>query len=225
MKTPNAIIHLAQQICGKESTTLNKDIPITKIIVGIHGIKTHEDSWIDSLIAFYKTYFHSKNILYVDYQYGYIPGIICIIPFIKKKLIKKFRNRLRELQKQFPDASLNVIAHSYGTEMTHLALKTSANDCKEIIIADKIILVASILNVKTDLSKMFAKGQFKEFHVYSSLEDEVCQYNPFGHSGYIGLYDDFATNHRHKELEHGGYFTADFFRQWAEILELKEREL
>ena len=225
MKTPNVIMHLGQQVFGKEEITMNKDVPIKKIIVGIHGIKSHRENWIDRFIPFCKTFFHDENVLYVDYQYGYLPGIISIIPFVKKKLVKRFRNRLQELQKQFPEASLNIIGHSYGTEKTHLALKTSANDGKGIIIADKIILVASILNIKTDLSKMFARGQFKEFHVYSSLEDEVCQYNPFGHSGYVGLYDDFAINHRYAELEHGGYFTADFFRQWAEIFELKEREL
>ena len=223
MKITNVFTQFNQRMFGSERYL--KSACVDKIIVGIHGIKTHKNSWIDSFVRFGKVFFKDENVMYVDYQYGYLPALLCVIPFLKKILVRGFRNKLRNLQKKYPNASLNVIAHSYGTEMTHLALVTSNEDNGALIKADKIILIASILNIKTDLSKLYAKGQFKEFHVYSSLEDEVCRFNPFGHSGYVGLDDDFAINHKHEKLEHSDYFTADFFRQWAKIFDLKEREL
>ena len=213
------------QIFDKDHDCCNGNHEVKKIIVGIHGIKTKRDSWVDSFIAFSKTFFKDEHVLYVDYEYGYLSAILCTLPFVKGYLVRAFKRKLRKLQKANPDADLNIVGHSYGTEMTHIAVKTSGEDGGVLIKTDNIILVGSILNVQTDLSQLFAKGQFNTFHVYSSLEDEVCRFNPFGHSGYMRLYDDFAINHRHKKLEHGGYFTADFFRQWAEIFDLKEREL
>ena len=210
-------------VFGKESMKLDGKL-IKKIIVGIHGIRTHEESWIDSFIRFCTVFYKDNDILYVDYAYNFLPAILSINPLIKWYLTSKFKKKLHQLQRDYPNASINIIAHSYGTELTYLSLKTK-DDVNGFINVDKVILLASILNIKTDLSKIYANGQFKEFHVFSSLEDEVCRWNPFGHSGFIGLKDDFATNHRPANLEHGDYFTIDFFKKYAKIFDLKKKEL
>jgi len=168
----------------------------------------------------------------IPFKYGFLLAIRCINPFVKFYKVKKLMKRLRKIQKDYPNAELNIVAHSYGTELSYRAIKHSGEDGKESIRVNKLILVASIIQIHEDFSETLRAGKLNELHNYCSLEDEVCRANPFGHSGYVGFmplhdrkfyekpYSDLEVyNHQVEILEHGDYFKGNkYFKEWADII-------
>ena len=58
---------------------------------------------------------------------------------------------LRALTVKYPDAELNIVAHSYGTELSYQAIKRSGEDGKPPIKVSKLILVASIVSAHREI--------------------------------------------------------------------------
>lgn len=188
-----------------------------KIILAIHGIRTHGE-WIKEFFKYVKERQPTNNTVFVDYNYGWLSAIFCVIPFVKFWYVKKLKRKIREIQKIYPLADLNIVAHSYGTELTYWALHSSGEDGRPIIKTDKIIFSGSILRINTDFSQEFEQDKIKELHNYSSLEDEVSRLNPFGHSGYTKLADKNVINHQNNTLEHCGYFVEQYYKEWYDII-------
>jgi len=145
---------------------------------------------------------------------------------------------LRELTSKYPKAALNIVGHSYGTELSYQAIKRSGEDGKPPIKVDKLILVASIVSAHREIpyKDTLRARKLNELHCYCSYEDEVCRYNPFGHSGCFGFlrhvhdpmcyhkpFKDLEIyNHQQKDLEHGDYFKGTkFFKEWLDIIAKK----
>jgi hypothetical protein len=69
-------------------------------------------------------------------------------------------------------------------------------------------------------------------HCYCSYEDDVCRYNPFGHSGCFGFSKDAyhpacckkpftdlnIFNHQTYTVEHCDYFTKQYEQEWLDII-------
>jgi hypothetical protein len=207
-----------------------------RIIFAIHGIRSKKiGNWVYSFTDFAKTDTRFKDDVFEPYTYGFIPVVLSVNPFFKFASVNRVKKVLREIIANSPDCELNIVAHSYGTELSYQAIKTSGEDGKPPIIADKVILVSSIVSRHREIpyTDTLRAGKIKQLHCYCSYADEVCKINPFGHSGCSGFSKDeydskcydkpFAGleiyNHQVEILEHCDYFKGTkYYKEWLDII-------
>jgi len=207
-----------------------------RIIFAIHGIRSKEvGNWVFNFIEFAKKDARFQGDIFVPHTYGFVPATLSVQPLFKFMSVKRVMGNLRKLQQAYPDADLNIVAHSYGTELSFQAVKRSGEDGKPIIKANKLILVAGIVSAHREIpyADTLRAGKIKELHCYCSYADEVCRYNPFGHCGCFGFlrsaydmqcypkpFDDLGIyNHQTNTMEHCDYFKGDkFYNEWLDII-------
>lgn len=207
-----------------------------RIIFAIHGIRSaKKDNWVYKFADFVGKDPRFKDDLAVPYPYGFLLALNSVNPKTKFDHVKRVMRELRALTGKYPDAELNIVAHSYGTELSYQAIKRSGEDDKPPIKVNKLILVASIVSAHREIPypDTLRAGKLNELHCYCSYEDEVCRYNHFGHSGCWGFlrhvhdpkcyekpFKDLKIyNHQQKDLEHCDYFKGTtFFKEWLDII-------
>ncbi len=207
-----------------------------RIIFAIHGIRSKKKgNWVYDFINYIKKDSQFKDDIFEPYHYGFIPATLSVNPFFKFASIKRIMRILRKIISKHPNCELNIVAHSYGTELSFQAIKRSGEDGKPPIMVNKIILVSSIVSRhrKIPYNDTLRAGKIKQLHCYCSYEDEICKFNPFGHSGYSGFSKDkydskcypkpFADleiyNHQVKLLEHSDYFKdTRYYKEWLDII-------
>ena len=206
-----------------------------RIIFAIHGIRSpKEGNWVFNFTEFAKKDPRFKNDVFDVYYYGFVFATVSINPFFKYQMVKKVKAELRRIMTVYPDHELNIIAHSYGTELSFQAIKTSGEDGESIIKVDKLILVSSVVSRFNEIpyNTTLRAGKIKQLHCYCSYKDWVCNFAPFGHSGCFGFskdrydskcypkpFDDLEIyNHQVEKLGHSAYFTEDCYQQWLDII-------
>ena len=206
-----------------------------RVIVAIHGIRSpKKGNWIYNFCDFGRKDLRFQGDVFLPYYYGYLLALGSANAFERYNFIRGFMKFLRGVKKDYPAADLNIVAHSYGTEISFQAIKRSGEDGKDPILVNKLILVASIVSAHREIpyTDTLRAGKIKEMHCYCSYEDEVCRYNPFGHSGCLGFlrdvhdpvcyekpFDDLNIfNHQTKTLEHCDYFTKQYEQEWLDII-------
>ena len=208
-----------------------------RAIIAIHGILSYKkDNWTYHFCDFAKEDPRFKDDIFLPYYYGFLSAVESVNAFERYNLIRGFMKFLRGVKSDYPQADLNIVAHSYGTEISFQAVKRSGEDSKSKgpILVNKLILVAGIVSAHREIpyTDTLRAGKVKEMHCYCSYEDEVCRYNPFGHSGCFGFLKDaydltcyekpFADlnifNHQTKALEHCDYFTKQHEQEWLDII-------
>lgn len=207
-----------------------------RIIFAIHGVRSKKkDNWIYDFIDFAKTDPRFKDDIFVPYYYGFVLATGSALPVGRFNKIKKLMAALREKRNENPDCELNIVAHSYGTELSFQAIKRSGEDGKPPIIANKLILVASVVSRHREIpyNDTLKAGKIKQLHCYCNHADWVCNFNVFGHSGFAGFsrdkYDKHfyprpiegleIYNHLAKGMGHGGYFKGTkYYQEWLNII-------
>lgn len=208
---------------------------MNRIIFSIHGIRSHrQGNWVFDFTEFAKKDPRFKDDIFNAYYYGFVFATISINPFFKYEMVKKVKKELRRVTTAFPDHELNIIAHSYGTELSFQAIKTSGEDGLPPIILDKLILVSSVVSRFNEIpyDTTLRSNKIKQLHCYCSYKDWVCNFAPFGHSGCFGFsknrydsqccpkpFDDLEIyNHQVEKLDHCAYFNEKFFAEWLDII-------
>ncbi len=207
-----------------------------KIIFAIHGIRSKKvGNWVYDFTDFLKKDPRFTNDVLVPHTYGFLFAVWSVNPVVKYSRVKRLMKVLRDLVSKNPDTELNIVAHSYGTELSFQAIKRSGEDGKSPIIVNKMILVSSVVSRHREIpyDDTVRPGKIKQLHCYCSFEDEVCRFNPFGHSGCYGFaknkydstcyqkpFEDLEIhNHQVEILEHSDYFKGDkYFKEWADII-------
>ena len=206
-----------------------------RIIFAIHGIRSgKKDNWVFNFVDFLKRDSRFENDYLVPYVYGYIPAVVSVFPPFKYAMVKKVKKDLREILRERPSYELNIVAHSYGTELSYWAVKSSEDDSKSLtpIAINKMILAGSVVT-RGGTPDLVKAGRIKRLDCYCSYEDEVAKlFNPFGRSGASGVsrnnydgkcyprpYDNLEIyNHQEKTVEHNAWFTDKYFKEWTDII-------
>ncbi len=207
-----------------------------RIIFAIHGIRSNKQgNWVYDFTNFAKQDLRFKNDVASPFTYGYVLALASVFPPYKYSKVKMLQTVLRNVVIENPDCELNIIAHSYGTELSYWAIKASGEDGKPPIMVNKLILVSSVVSRYNEIpyTDTLRAGKIKQMHCYCSFEDEVCRFAPFGHSGYAGFardrydstcyckpFDDLEIyNHQVKLLEHCDYFKDNtYYNEWLDII-------
>jgi hypothetical protein len=211
-----------------------RDYKVKYVICAAHGIRT-KGKWIIDLFTLlkdkYPEYANPEETRLIPIRYGYLLASICVLGFVKNYLINWMRRKLEAYCEMYPAASIIYFGHSYGTLLGYEALRRSDN-----IYLDRLVLVASIVSSHEIFDDTLGMRKVREIYCFCSEADEVCKYNPFGHSGYWGFrqngdnecsprpYDELEVyNYCKKNMEHSGYFADEETRsEWMEILDPRE---
>ena len=135
---------------------------------------------------------------------------------------------IRKLNKKYPDAEINILAHSFGTYISYEAIRQAGKDKKAPIRINKLILVGGIVSSHENFKDTIGEGLIKEVYNYCSYDDRVVRFNPlFGHCGYIGFLPIGRRDHVEMpwpgvkncrfEVRHSQWFDddpPDFYRAW-----------
>jgi hypothetical protein len=209
---------------------------VRRIIFAIHGIRSHKQgNWVYDFTNFAKQDSRFKDDIFEPCAYGFVLATVSVIPFFKYARVNKLKGVLRQIIRDNPECELNIVAHSYGTELSFQAIKTSGEDGKPPIVANKVILVSSVVSRYNEIpyNTTLRAGKIKQLHCYCSFEDEVCNYAPFGHSGCFGFsrdrydskyypkpFDDLEIyNHQVEKLEHCDYFNGTkYYKEWLDLI-------
>jgi len=208
-----------------------------RIIFAIHGIQSRlKDNWIFDFENFTKKDPRFQNNVFIPYYYGFVNPVLCAFPTYKKQKVDLLKEELRKIIRQNAGNELNIVAHSYGTELSFWAIKSSGEDGKPVIKVNKLILVASVVSRHNYIpyNDTLRAGKIKAMHCYCSYEDEVVHFlNPFGRSGYSGFskdrhdrkcysrpFDDLEIyNHQVNKEEHCDYFKKPkYYQEWLDII-------
>jgi hypothetical protein len=208
-----------------------------KIVFAIHGIRSGRlSNWVFDFVNFAKQDSRFKDDVLIPFTYGYVLALASVWPPYKYGKVKMLQEVLRKVVVENPDCELNIVAHSYGTELSYWAIKASGEDNKPLIMTNKLILVSSVVSRYNEIpyTDTLRAGKIKQLHCYCSFEDEVCRFAPFGHSGYAGFakdrYDSTCYpkpfpdleiyNHQVKLLEHCDYFVGTkYYQEWLDIIQ------
>lgn len=206
-----------------------------RIVFAIHGIRSgKKDNWVFDFVDFLKRDSRFEGDYLVPYTYGFVPAVVSVFSPFKYAMVKKVKKKLREILSEHPDCELNIVAHSYGTELSYWAVRSSEDDSKspDPITVNKMILAGSVVT-RGGTPDLVKAGRIKRLDCYCSYEDEVAKlFNPFGRSGASGVsrdnydrrcyprpYDDLEIyNHQEKTVEHNAWFTDKYFKEWADII-------
>ena len=100
-----------------------------RIIFAIHGIRTKKsENWVSDFVDFAKKDPRFKDDVFVPYYYGFVFAVGSVIPFFKFQKVRQVKRALRKVAAEHPGCELNIVAHSYGTELSFWAVKTSGED-------------------------------------------------------------------------------------------------
>lgn len=207
-----------------------------RIIFAIHGIRSpKQGNWIYDFSNFTKEDPRFKDDIFVPYYYGFVLATVSVFPVFKYEKVKELKIALRKTINDNPNCELNIVAHSYGTELSFWAIKTSGEDGKPAIMTNKVILVSSVVSRFNEIpyNSTLRAGKIKQLHCYCSYKDKVCNFALFGHSGCFGFsrdrydsrcypkpFDDLEIyNHQVETLGHSAYFEdVKYFKEWLDII-------
>src|SRR3989338_3923739 len=97
-----------------------------RVIVVIHGIRSpKKGSWIYDFCEFGKKDPRFKGDVFLPYHYGYLLALNSINLVTRYNYIRGFMKFLRNVRKDYPNADVSILAHSYGTERSFQAIKRS----------------------------------------------------------------------------------------------------
>lgn len=199
---------------------------ITHVIAMVHGI--HDiGAWHESV----SSQLRSKGTVVEQIRYQLYPAIRFLFPIdLSGKAVKRVVKRLRALGKQYPNARMSIIAHSFGTYVTLKAIEAEPD-----LDFWKIIFCGSVANDQfewSDIKRRIgdSKRPTKDFVLNDCGTGDVFPVLGatfgwhYGMAGASGFSEGFITNRFFKATDgtkggHGLYFDPQFVLQhWRPFL-------
>ena len=217
------------------------------IIITIHGIMTNINEPDDWQEKFGKWLHETRSgdifisdLIHKPFSYGFLTPLRAFISsflrwlkrpnFTDRWVINKFRNFLQQVKDEHPDAKIHVIAHSFGTYVTHEVLMEKPIFVQSVTMCGAVISSHVSRNYIDDLLNC---GQIKACFNWSSHNDIVVRpiaLPPFGHLGYWGFlrpgvdidrvnpqpkpFTNLNIYNHHTEFTHSGYFIPPVFESF-----------
>lgn len=208
------------------------------VVITVHGVCTpkQKKNWQD----YFKDWclYHSADVEVYSFKYGFwlllpyistLPKGFIFTKWVRDFYAQKLKAFIKSKMKKHPGARLHLIAHSYGTWISHEVIKDRD------VPMETVSLVAGVISAHLDkngLEDALRSTAVQKVIVWASKEDEVCHFAPppFGHIGYWGAidkkkvmdrieprpkpYDHLELYNRITDHEHNSYFIQETFNQW-----------
>ena len=176
------------------------------LVHGIHSSKDEARSWMEPLASELTALMPDLEVLF--YLYGYLLGTSIALPISgtirRRRKVKRFQKWLARKMRAFPgDTEVSVVAHSFGTYLTHRAMTYEG---APRAIFDRVIYMGGIVSSREDWKA--ERGHFSELLNLHSKKDHVVRLNPFGQCGFLGFQNGVGLKVRNEDLTpyaHGDY--------------------
>lgn len=175
------------------------------VIVTIHGIMTDvkdKDDWQERFDRWlhlkYGDEMQNEELVHRPFSLGWINPIRAHLTTVlywlrldhypRRWSIDKFRKFLEETQSQYPDHNIHIVAHSFGTWVTHEVLRMAPNIRVQSLNFFGAVISAHIR--RNCIDELVETGQLKACFNWCSHNDIVVRHiaiPPFGHLGYWGF--------------------------------------
>ncbi|USJ27579.1 hypothetical protein [Ensifer adhaerens] len=179
-----------------------------RVVVTVHGIRTF-GQWQNRLRDLIRK--HSNDVIVEPFRYGYFSALAFIFPIFRWFAVLFFRGRLRDLIRQYPDATFTFVAHSFGTHLTIHGLKGLKKD--EVPKIDLVLLAGSVLRPNFDWPRFLEKVPVRQVVNDCGINDFVLILSQFavlltGMAGRVGFYGFTGGNVMNRFFVggHGHYF-------------------
>lgn len=133
-----------------------EDQSIRRVVVLVHGIRSGVDSWqvpmADSLMGAAAT--SGEQIRVCQPAYGYFSALQFISGFERQRYVPVLLDHLAEIRWRYPAASIDVIAHSYGTYILGEALRTVP-----ALAVNQVVLAGSPMSPTFDWDRLAFRRQ------------------------------------------------------------------
>ncbi len=205
--TANNVMTLRRMICDD----------VKQLVISLHGIKTRGD-WQKALTA----ELNAADFNHVPLDYGYFPAAFLLIPKIRSKKIKKFREEYTQTLYRFPNATPSIIAHSFGTYITAKAM-----ELYQEIKFDQIIFCGSIVTCEYDWDSRIKNAQVNRILNECGKQDfpvKIVSYavkdaGPSGIKGFRKKIDRVLYERTNDGFGHSDYFyQLNYQKNWIPFL-------
>ena len=211
------------------------------LIISVHGICSNidaNDAWqipFDNwLKQTYPVETASKDLVHLPFSYGIVGAVASwfgLFQLSKTLAVQRYKKFLDAVIVNYPGYRVHVIAHSFGTVVSHQVLYEEMSRVK----IASLHLVGGVISAhiqKNYLDEMLLANELEYCVVWSSHSDNVARFAPppFGHLGYWGIIRDYEVGDRTKpiwqpyeylslynrptEYGHNDYFVPEVFQTW-----------
>ncbi|MGR3972762.1 hypothetical protein [Shewanella sp. 1180_01] len=138
------------------------------VILSVHGIRTlgHWQEKLEKSVCN-----HQYNFVFKKYKYNYFSAFQLLFPKYRKVVIKKLASEIEILSEQYPDSTLTVFAHSFGTYAVVKALENLPVSCDLHI--SKLFLVSSVMKSNYCFNNLIRRFSIKDIFNECGYNDNV----------------------------------------------------
>ncbi|HEY3441361.1 MAG TPA: hypothetical protein VGK29_11435 [Paludibaculum sp.] len=178
-------------------------------VITAHGIRTFGE-WqerLETIVALAES-----DITFLHYKYGVFSALAFIVPFLRGTETRRFARYLEAFAAEHPGARIDIVAHSFGTEIAAKALKLLASNCPRI---HTLILAGSVLPVTFPWYEL-QQAQNARMRVVNdcgtsdfvliATQIVVLGTGMAGNVGFNGLIANGVMVNRYHRFGHSGYF-------------------
>lgn len=190
---------------------------VDHVVIAVHGIRTF-GNWQGRLKAMLED---QPGLEVHYYRYGYFSSIAFLVPFLRWLTARRFRFWLNEEFRLYPNARIDVVAHSFGTYLVSKCVDTIPQGRS----IHTLIFAGSVLKPSFPWAKYLGEGgTVHRFINDCGDQDSILVLSQLfalgmgmaGRVGFGGIQSNRFLN-RYFAFGHGGYFDGVgdvFMRQW-----------
>jgi CheY-like chemotaxis protein len=193
-----------------------------KLVITVHGIMSF-GKWQNDFKKAYEEKF-PNGYAPVNYKYHYFPILGFLIPKARRKEEEEFHNFVSRVTQRYPEATIDIIAHSFGTHLVHKVLTRMDYLLQPKV--SKVIFCGSVLKDSTNIELFIEKLKIDKLLNECGINDwPLIMSNLFavglgkgGRSGFKSVDSSIIINRYHKG-GHSLFFNENHYDEWIRFLE------
>lgn len=212
------------EIAPSTRSEANDKISTNHIVITVHGIRTYGE-WQNRLQTLLRSADPSIDVR--TYVYGYFTSAAFLIPFLRRIVVRRFTNSLRQIIQDNPTARIDVLAHSFGTHIVGWSLVELQNVAR----LHTVILAGSVLRAEFDWAPLLQRKTVARVVNDCGNNDFVLFISRLfvlftGHAGRIGFIGMMSNSFQNRYFRggHSHYFqgsvdnnNAFMLRYWVPL--------
>jgi hypothetical protein len=181
-----------------------------RVIVLVHGIRTYA-GWVPAI----RQELENAGFIVEPTNYGYLDVIrfILPIPALHAGPINKVWNSIRTIKRQYPQAEINILAHSFGTYIVANILSREF-DFK----ANRVVFCGSIISPAFPFNQILDRASWPILNevgcrdVWPALANSATW--GYGSTGTYGFRNPLVRDRWHRGYTHSQFLNTDFCKRF-----------
>lgn len=125
-----------------------------RLVITVHGIRTF-GQWQERLEQLLVS--ESSELIVENYHYGYFSVIAFVLPFFRWFATRRFRAHLLQVANRYPDHTIAIVAHSFGTHLVAWGLRGIPREKRPRV--ETIVFAGSVLRSSFPWGELLDDGR------------------------------------------------------------------